>query len=61
MINRAQTSTRFHDYLDQVDEIYNNDLNWKGKWKSKDGSLIVKTSTDVMLDDAFDVLIIKAN
>ena len=59
MLLPMQNSRNFQHYLDELDEIYNNDINWKGKWKSKDGSIIVTTETNIILDKMYDVLMIQ--
>ena len=61
MLSPMQNTKRFQKSLDELDKTYKNDINWKGKWKSKDGSILVTTDTMVLLDNMYDVLIIQRN
>lgn len=61
VFQQTQTSRRFQDYLNEIDKKYDNDINWKGKWRSKDGLLTVETKMDIRLDIVYDILVIKRN
>jgi hypothetical protein len=61
VLNKKSVQRRFERFLEKLDEIYNNDINWKGKWKSKDGKILVKTDSFTISSIAYNVLIIKDN
>lgn len=54
-------SKRFQAFLDKLDEVYDNDINWAGKWRSKDKTILVKTTKFTVEGKIYDILIIKDN
>jgi hypothetical protein len=50
---------RFNLFLEKIDDVYDNDINWKGKWKSKDKTIIVETLKKSIQGKVYDVLSIR--
>ena len=58
---KARIDKPFKKFLDEINKEYDNSINWKGKWRSKDKCVILKTDRYNIEGKAYYALVIKDN